>query len=347
MTETADRQLLTNTHPALRRAFHVVARSGEVGPDPHPVTLLGEHLVLVRTDGGNVVAFPDRCPHRGAPLSIGSCEEGGLRCAYHGWLFDSTGRCVELPALGEDPAIPPRARLEPVGAVAERYGMVFVALDEPAPGVQLPEVAEATDPSFMAGELPVIEARAAAGLLADNFLDTAHFPFVHAATFGAGEAREVGRFTVEREPGELAFTACYEHLFSNREDPGVATGERPLLQTRRLTYRLVAPFHLTLRIDFVDAGGTNTIGFFLQPVDEERCRIFSVLWRDDLGGDEDRMTEAVEFEVKVVAEDLRVQEAFHRLALPLDLTSEVHTKADRTTIELRRVLADLLEAAVR
>ncbi len=225
--------------------------------------------------------------------------------------------------------------------------MVFVALGpgDPLPAVRLPEIPEATDPAFVAGDLPVFAVRASAGLLADNFLDTAHFPFVHAATFGAGEAREVGRFEVSREPGELAFTARYEHVFANREDPGVASGLRPLLQTRRLTYTLVAPFHLSLRIDYVDAGGTNTIGFFLQPESEDRCRIFSTIWRDDLEGDGVRLKEAVDFEVRVVEEDIRIQEAFDRLALPLDLTVELHTRADRTTLELRRVLSDLVTAA--
>jgi phenylpropionate dioxygenase-like ring-hydroxylating dioxygenase large terminal subunit len=341
-----DRTLLTNTHPALRRCWHPVARSREIGEQPVRVMLLGEPLVAFRS-GGAVVVFADRCPHRGTPLSLGCAESGGVRCAYHGWRFDADGCCDEIPALGADAVIPARARLAPVAGVEERLGMVFVALgpDEPLPGARLPEVPEDGDPAFVAGDLPILAARASAGLLADNFLDTAHFPFVHAATFGAGEAREVGRFEVSREPGELAFRARYEHLFANREDPGVAAGVRPLVQTRRLTYSLVAPFHLSLRIDFVDAGGTNTIGFFLQPESEERCRIFSTIWRNDLEGDADRLQEAVDFEVKVVEEDLRIQEAFDRLALPLDPTVELHTRADRTTVELRRVLADLVAAA--
>jgi vanillate O-demethylase monooxygenase subunit len=253
---------------------------------------------------------------------------------------------VEIPALGTGAKLPPRARLSPVAGIAERLGMVFVALEPPAPGIGLPDLEEASDDSFLMGHLPVMTAHASAGLLADNFLDTAHFPFVHAATFGAGEAREVGRFDVSRDADMLAFTARYEHLFANREDPGVATGERPLLQRRRLTYRLVAPFHLTLRIDFLDAGGTNTIGFFLQPQTNDSVRVFSSIWRNDLDGDDDRLREAVEFEVKVVEEDLRIQESIHRLVLPIDTNAEVHTRADRTTLELRRVLADLLDTGL-
>ncbi len=263
-----------------------------------------------------------------------------LQCAYHGWRFDSAGRCVEIPALGPDATLPPAAKLRPAAAVAEAHGMVFVAPEQPI--APLGSVLEADDPSFMVGELPTIRARGSAGLLADNFLDIAHFPFVHAGTFGADEAAEVAPFAVARD--DWSFTVAYEHPFAHREDPGVATGIRPLIQTRRLTYRLSAPFHLWLRIDFVDAGGSNVIGFFIQPESDETCRLFTTLWRDDLDGDEARMAEAVDYELDVLREDLAIQEAYHDLMLPLSPTAEVHTRADRATLELRRVLADLVTA---
>ncbi|HEY2215362.1 MAG TPA: hypothetical protein VGH31_09920, partial [Acidimicrobiales bacterium] len=87
------------------------------------------------------------------------------------------------------------------------------------------------------------------------------------------------------------------------------------------------------------------IGFFIQPQTADTCRLFTTIWRDDLDHDEQRMAEAVQFEVEVLQEDLRIQQAFHDLELPLAPTDEVHTRADRTTLELRRVLADLVAAA--
>jgi len=331
---------LSNVDPALRRCWHPVARPAEVTAQPRRFLLLGEPWVLYRADGA-IVAFADRCPHRHTPLSIGNCEAGVLQCAYHGWKFDSSGACVEIPALGDGAPLPPAARLSPPAGVVEAHGMVFLAPEPPiAPLVPIPE---ADDPSFEAGELPTLSVRGSVGLLADNFLDVAHFPFVHAGTFGADEAAEVPQYAVARDG--WSFTTSYEHSFANREDPGVATGLRPLMQNRRLVYRLDAPFHLSLRIDFIEAGGTNVIGFFLQPESAERCRIFTTLWRDDLSGDPARMAEAIDFEVAILREDLLVQEAFDELVLPLTPTAEVHTRADRTTLELRRVLADLVRAA--
>ena len=374
---------LTNTHPALRYCWHPVARSSDVGDRPLRVVLLGEPWVLVRLParadpasadgdgpGGRLVAFFDRCPHRLAPLSIGTVVEHApegvpvLQCAYHGWCFAAEGRCIEIPALGPGCAhIPPRARLRAAAGVAQRHGMVFLRPTAPpgrapdaeearAPDLlglaELPDVAEAYDPAFMAGDLPVIRAHASAGMLADNFLDMAHFPFVHAATFGAGEP-VVAPMSIERDTsdtkGRWSFTAVSEHPFLNREDPGVAAGIRPLEQRRRVTYRVHAPFHLVLRLDFLDSGGTNVIGFFLQPEHNETCRIFSTIWRDDIGHDPSRMAAAVDFEVKVIEEDLAIQESYDVGYLPLDPTVEVHTRADRTTLELRRMLGDLVRAA--
>lgn len=219
--------------------------------------------------------------------------------------------------------------------------MVFLAPETPF--VELPSIPEAEEEGFEMLELPPTEARASAGLMADNFLDFAHFPFVHAGTFGTDESRTLAAYDVERHG--WGFRVVYEHPFANREDPGVAAGIRPLVQTRRMTYRYQAPFFLSLRLEFLEAQGRNVIGFFIQPLGEERCRLYTTLWRDDLGGDPAARAGAISFEQEVLNEDLVVQSRYDCLSLPLDLRAEVHTRADRNTMELRRVLSDLVTAA--
>lgn len=331
---------LRNVDPALRHGWHPLCRSDDVGAIPRSYRLLDESWVACRAPSGEIMIFQDQCPHRRAPLSLGTCEGASLRCGYHGWRFDAAGRCVEIPALGEGAVIPSRASLVAPAAIWESHSMIFISPDTPL-GTP-PRVGAADDASFERGDLPVIDTRGNAGLLADNFLDMAHFAFVHAGTFGADEERTVPHYSVERDG--FGFVATYEHRFANREDPKVATGEHPLIQRRRLTYRYSAPFHLELSIEFLDAGGTNVIGFFLAPTDDEHVRIYSSLWRNDLGGSTEAMAEAIAFEVGVVAEDLALQSRYENLELPLDLTAEVHTRADRTTVELRRILADFVAA---
>jgi phenylpropionate dioxygenase-like ring-hydroxylating dioxygenase large terminal subunit len=328
---------LGNTDPALRRCWHPVARSVDVGADPVTVRLLGEDWVLVRLPSG-LAAFEDRCPHRLAPLSLGRVDGDTLRCGYHGWCFDGDGQCTEIPSLGVGAALPPRARVRVPAQLEERHGMIFLAPEEPV--TELLEVREAEDPAFQHGHLDVITARVGAGLVADNFLDMSHFPFLHAATIGTDEAVEVDDMAIERVGFGMRIRS--RHPFPNHEDPAVATGERPLIQHRELTYEYRAPFSVSLRIDYVEAGGTNVVDLFVQPVDDETCRLFTCIHRDDLGGDADRMAEAVSFERKILDEDLRLQERYVERRLPLDLTEEVHVKADRMTIELRRILAELV-----
>jgi phenylpropionate dioxygenase-like ring-hydroxylating dioxygenase large terminal subunit len=332
---------LANTDPALRRCWHPVALSSEVGADPVAVRLLGEDWVVARL-GATVAAFPDRCPHRMAPLSAGRIEGDVLRCGYHGWCFDAGGACTEIPALTPGIPVPPKAALASAADVCEADGLVFLAPEPPL--TEILSVPEAFGPDFLHGYLGPLRAAVGAGLMIDNFLDLTHFPFVHAATIGTEDETRF-EFGIEREG--LGMTVRSEHQFPNREDPGVALGVRPLLQRRRLTYTYRAPFSVCLRIEYISAGGTNFLSFHVQPEDDASCRIYTLVARDDLGGDEARLADAISFEHKIVEEDLAVQERYRDQRLPLDPTAEVHIRADRATLELRRILAELVGKAQR
>ncbi len=106
MLAPEDNELVTNTNRGtpmgelFRRYWMPVALSEELpGPDcvPLRVRVLGEDLIAFRDSKGNVGLVDAYCPHRGAPMFFGRNEEEGLRCIYHGWKFDTTGQCVDLP----------------------------------------------------------------------------------------------------------------------------------------------------------------------------------------------------------------------------------------------------------
>jgi len=335
--------VLTNVDLSLRSAWHPVIRASDLGDEPVQVRLLGEEWVVVRLNG-EVTAFADRCPHRLAPLSAGHVErlEGSdvLRCGYHGWCFEGSGACASIPALGPDARVPPRAQATVPASVTVHLGLVWIAPETPRAPLPTPPIADHDLDRFMSVDLPALHVSAGAGLMIDNFLDVAHFPFVHAATIGDEGSTEIGEIELVRDGPSL--TVRSTQRFPNREDPGVHAGLRPLLQTRHVTYRYTAPFAAWLRIDYQEAGGGNVITFFVQPVDADRCTVYGSVQRDDLDGDEARMDAAVAFELSVVAEDLVVQEAYHHRSIPLELTAEVHTRADRMTVELRRILRDFV-----
>src|SRR5829696_2872995 len=105
-----------------------VARATEVGSSPVPVGAGGAAYVLVRLrPGGEVSAFPSRCPHRLVPLAAGTVSGGRLQCPAHGWRFDGDGRCVDVPSLGTTGTPPPRADLAMPWAVEERHGWIWLA----------------------------------------------------------------------------------------------------------------------------------------------------------------------------------------------------------------------------
>src|SRR6266508_2309695 len=98
-----------------RRFWLPVVLSEEVpGPDcvPVRVRLLGEDLVAFRDTAGKVGVFDAYCPHRNAPLFFGRNEEHGLRCVYHGWKFDVSGQCVDMPNVAEGVHFKERVKIE-------------------------------------------------------------------------------------------------------------------------------------------------------------------------------------------------------------------------------------------
>ncbi len=81
----------------MRRYWHPVALSDKVNDIPQKLRLLGEDLVIFRDRQGRPGLLHARCAHRGTTLYYGRVEENGIRCCYHGWLFDVEGRCLEQP----------------------------------------------------------------------------------------------------------------------------------------------------------------------------------------------------------------------------------------------------------
>ncbi|HTZ37729.1 MAG TPA: Rieske 2Fe-2S domain-containing protein, partial [Stellaceae bacterium] len=77
----------------LRRYWQPVCPSDELKDLPKKVKLLGEEIVVFRDKKGRVGALEPHCAHRGASLEWGRIEEEGLRCCYHGWLYDAQGQC--------------------------------------------------------------------------------------------------------------------------------------------------------------------------------------------------------------------------------------------------------------
>lgn len=121
----------------MRRYWQPIAAAIELDENPiKPVKLLGESLVLYRNLKGNLGLIGDTCPHRNISMIYGVPEKDGLRCPYHGWKFDCTGQCVEMPAEPLGSTFPSRVKIAGY-PVEELAGLIFAYLG-PLPAPLLP-----------------------------------------------------------------------------------------------------------------------------------------------------------------------------------------------------------------
>jgi phenylpropionate dioxygenase-like ring-hydroxylating dioxygenase large terminal subunit len=118
----------------LRRYWQPVALSDELaGPRPvKPVKLMGQDFVLFRDENGRLGMLDRDCPHRGADLAFGRLEDGGLRCPFHGWLFDVKGTCLQTPAEPAGSKLCSRIK-QAAYPVVERAGIIFAYIGEGSP----------------------------------------------------------------------------------------------------------------------------------------------------------------------------------------------------------------------
>lgn len=182
----------------LHENWYIAALSKDVGTKrPLASTIMEEPLVLWRDANGDVAAVIDRCLHRNAPLSAGHLRDGCIGCPYHGWSYDSGGRCVSVPSEGDDQTPRPDRKLETF-PVLERDGYVWVYMGTPERSggrepFTFPEVGEGWDSYTMitrfAGDVTD---------LVQNFMDVPHTAFVHSGWFRKATEAKEAEAVVER-----------------------------------------------------------------------------------------------------------------------------------------------------
>ncbi|MEO6030457.1 MAG: aromatic ring-hydroxylating dioxygenase subunit alpha [Burkholderiaceae bacterium] len=188
----------------VRNCWYVIAWDHEIANDAlFTRTVLNEAILLFRTQDGRVVALRDRCCHRLAPLSKGRKEDDGVRCGYHGLLFNADGRCIEIPGSN---SVPDKARVQTY-PVEVKNKWVFVWMGEPdqADAALLPDNFSCDDPEW--DNIPgYLHYDTPQPLVCDNLLDFSHLSYVHEKTLGGSPAIAQARPTIETVPHGLRLT---------------------------------------------------------------------------------------------------------------------------------------------
>lgn len=122
----------------LRRYWQPVALSSELDDLPKRIRILGEELVAFRDGSGRAGVLDVHCIHRGTSLEYGRIEDDGVRCCYHGWLFDAEGRCLDQPCEPADSDYKDKVR-QPWYPVREYCGLAFAYLGPPERMPEFPE----------------------------------------------------------------------------------------------------------------------------------------------------------------------------------------------------------------
>lgn len=181
----------------LRNTWYMAGWSHEIGEGLVRRRLLGEPTLLFRKQDGTVAALIDRCPHRFAPLSMGTREGDSVTCAYHGLTFDAAGTCVRNPFSDK---LPKAARV-PAFRTAERDGIVWLWAGDS----ELADESAIADFStlFIDGHRPITGLMPMAAPFeygTDNLMDLSHIEFVHKGSFAGRGVIFAGQHSV-REDG--------------------------------------------------------------------------------------------------------------------------------------------------
>jgi len=328
----------------LRRYWHPVAAAAEL-TDEKPiraVKILNEELVVYRNRRGEYGLVGEHCPHRSASLAFGRVEEEGIRCPYHGWKFDQTGRCLEQPAETADSTF--KDRIKHVAYPVQYLGGLLYAYLGPAPAPLLPRwdvlVWEHGKRWIEKHELykcnwlqPM-----------ENSVDPSHLYWLHGET-----AHLVGQATVDHYEEEHNFIPFEYGIIKQRRTPGRKPGETSRLDQHPLL------FPITLRHVF---RAIKTDGLFrhnLQirvPVDDAHTQVYVVYFtpnETDLSpADSDTLWEY--FPIRDEKGEYRLEHvlvqdamAWETQGAPTDRTQEHLGVGDEGIIILRKLLREQID----
>ena len=287
----------------MRRYWQPIALSAKVTTRPQAARLLGEDLILFRDPSGRAGLLHSRCAHRGTTLYYGRVEERGIRCCYHGWLFDVEGNCLEQPCE-RGGGINLRVARQPWYPVEERYGLVFAYMGPLDRKPLLPrydtmedlepdEILENEDESFYIGGGPFSSEQPIVPMnylqVFENVMDAYHVYVLHTKFTGTQFRQEFG----------VMPEVTWDYV-----DHGVAYFADRRLENGNVLHRITQVLLPNVRcvptIEMTPGRG-NEIAWFV-PVDDTHVRTFGVARARQPGGTYTRRSRRASYEGRLWSE---------------------------------------------
>lgn len=325
--------------------WYVAGFSWELADKPLGRTLLGQPLVLFRMADGQVAALEDRCCHRALPLSLGTLEATGLRCGYHGLLFDAQGKCLEIPGQTK---VPGKALVKAY-TLREQDQILWLWY-----GNSEPQLAPPAYPHHDSGEYvfggDVYHYDAPWQLIHDNLLDLSHLGYVHLRTIGGNAGIHMN--AQMKVSGDESSVKVVRHMIGSEPPP---------------TYRDAYPFkgtidrwqeiefeasHLRIWTGAVDAGSESIEslergGFHLRgfhgvtPETATTCHYFWTQATNPVSNPEQTLAVVLEQTRLTFDEDKEVIEAQYANMCRFGERPMVDIHVDVGTNRARRIIASL------
>ena len=326
----------------VRNAWYVAATAEELDQGLVGRTLLNEPVVLFRGADGQIGALEDRCCHRNAPLSIGRLIDGRVECGYHGFVFDCTGACVEVPSQDN---VPEDARVRAYPAV-ERHKWIWIWMGETALADEskIPDMYWHDDPGWVPifGQFHV--AASYQGLI-DIQLDQTHSPFVHPDSLGTKAKLKVApKVNLDGD------TLRCERIYENAQAPDLWANAGNIHGPANgwTKWQYFPPASIIFDVGWQEANGA---GNAMQvhnshAITPETGTTSHHFWSNarNFRIDDPEITEKLGSIRKTFSEDIGVVEATQRNNERFAGAAIVHVQSDAPTIQARRLVDGLLKA---
>ena len=306
----------------LLKDWYVICRKDEIEENKILLKYVFDQEIIIWKKKERIMAWENLCIHRGSRLSLGSINNGILKCAYHGWEYNQDAQCVKIPSQ-PDIKIPKKACVKSY-KVIEKMNMVWINLSKEANDfVNIKEFNESNFNHVASG--PYIM-NASAPRAIENFLDVAHFPFVHENHLGVKDKPMIDDYDVVSS--NKGIHASNVKIFQPNPDGTNKSGEVIY------DYHVHSPFVASLGKD-VSKRERFVLVFYVTPISETESMIYTLTLMN-FGKLDDKIIR--DYQDFIIAQDVPIVESQRPELLPMDLQEELSIRSDKISIAYRRYL---------